>query len=229
MTVLRLSNISYAFGKRKALKDVSFTAAPGQVTMMLGTNGAGKTTLFSLIAGLLALQAGTVQGRPKNMGIVFQQPALDLELSVAQNLRYYASLHGMSASQARRRIEEVLELLGLAGRSEEVVRNFNGGHRRRVEIARALLTDPELLLLDEPTAGLDMLTRKSLVNFLHEQARARGICVLWATHLADEVLGDDQVVILRRGEVAASGPVAQIAKGQNIAEAFALISQDETV
>ncbi len=220
---LEIRTVSYAFGKRQVLKDVSFFVAPGLVTMLLGPNGAGKTTLFSLIARLLELQSGQIVGERSKLGVVFQQPAVDLELTVAQNLNYYAALHGLSKHDAARKIEELLGPLDLGTRKTEKVRNLNGGHRRRLEIARALIASPTLLLLDEPTTGLDILTRQALVSFLHGQAQERNIGVLWTTHLVDEVLPQDHMVLLRAGVVMADGNADDImrsSKTKSIAEAF---------
>ena len=139
------------------------------------------------------------------LGIVFQQPTLDLDLTVRQNLHYFARLRGLSRAEAERRIERELTRLDMAERARETVRALNGGHRRRVEIARALLHDPELLLLDEPTVGLDFPSRKAIVEHVHDLAAERGIGILWATHLIDEIRPTDDLVILHKGKVVASG------------------------
>ena len=218
---LSVRNITFGYGAQPALKDVSLEVRSGRVAFLLGPNGAGKTTLFSLICRLLALQAGEIDiaGRwlgnsgpdvLAEVGIVFQQPTLDLDLSVRQNLRYFAALRGMPQADADRRIDEELSRIGMAERSAERVRALNGGHRRRVEIVRALLCRPKLLLLDEPTVGLDAQTRRSLVSFVHAEARERGLAVLWATHLLDEAESTDDLVVLARGEVKASGAVHSV-------------------
>jgi ABC-2 type transport system ATP-binding protein len=196
--VLSISNLSHAFGARSVLKDVNLDVEPGRCTMLLGPNGAGKTTLFSLICGLLATQKGTIQceGTP---GIVFQQPALDLDLTVKQNLTYAAALHGLINTHAR--LAELLDHFAMSERASEKVRALNGGHRRRVEIIRALMTRPRLMLLDEPTVGLDIPTRKALVDLLHDLPKQHGIGILWATHLADEVWPEDRLVRLEDGHL----------------------------
>ena len=142
------------------------------------------------------------------MGVVFQQPTLDLDLTVAQNLRYFAGLHG-SARDAERRIAVELERLDLSERRGDKVRRLSG-YRRRVEVARALLHRPALLLLDEPTVGLDVPTRRSLVEHVHALARDDGIAVLWATHLIDEIAPDDEVIVLHRGRIRAAGSVGDV-------------------
>ena len=223
MTAVTVNQVSHAFGKRQVLQDVSFAVPQGRVTMLLGPNGAGKTTLFSLIAGLLAPQSGSLNVSRKNLGLVFQQSAVDLELTVAQNLAYYASLHGLSKTEASARIEQVLGPLELSARKQERVKSLNGGHRRRVEIARALLTQPQALLLDEPTTGLDIPTRKALVAYLHSEAEARNMAVLWSTHLVDEVEDGDHIVMLRQGKVVADGEmkdILQLSKSKNLTDAY---------
>jgi len=220
--ILDVSGVSFGYGRRAALRDVSFTAPSGQVTMLLGPNGAGKTTLFSLIARLLPLQGGRISicgqdlaSSPSDIlsavGIVCQQQTVDLDLTVEQNLRYYAALHGVEQREADRRIAAALERLELAERRREKVRILNGGHRRRTEIARALLTEPRLMLLDEPTVGLDIPTRRALVSFLHELVTHQDLAILWATHLSDEVAPSDHVVILSNGEVKGKGVCTALA------------------
>ncbi|GAA0597247.1 ABC transporter ATP-binding protein [Caenispirillum bisanense] len=239
--VLTLRSLSFAYGARKALDDVSFTVPRGRVTVLLGPNGAGKSTLMTLIAGLLAPPLGTITVLGHDMaraprralaqtGIVFQQPTLDLDLTVAQNLRVFAALHGLGRRIAEPRIAEELARLEMAERAGDTVRTLNGGHRRRVEIARALLHRPTLLLLDEPTVGLDVPTRARLVDHVHALARDEGLAVLWTTHLIDEVdTAADQVVVLHRGRVRAAAPVAEILCATGAADlsaAFARLTDD---
>jgi ABC-2 type transport system ATP-binding protein len=211
--ILTVENLSYAFGAREVLRDVSFTVPQGSVTLLLGPNGAGKTTLFSLIAGLLSPHSGRIT-LPKSgkagLSIVFQQPALDLDLTVQQNFTYHAGLYGLTAQETELRLVPLLQQLHLEDRRHEKVRNLNGGHRRRVEIIRALLTNPSLILLDEPTAGLDPPTRKALVDFLHKIVNTRNIAVLWATHLTDEAASDDDVIILHKGKIRCHGKVGDV-------------------
>lgn len=201
--VLTISGLNYRFGAREVLRGVSCVVEAGSCTMLLGPNGAGKTTLFSLISGLLAVQRGsiTVEGTP---GIVFQQSALDLDLTVKQNLDYGAALHGLTKEETSLRMNALLGEFGMADRKADKIRSLNGGHRRRVEIIRALMTRPRLMLLDEPTVGLDIPTRKSLVEKLHALPRETGIGILWATHLADEVWPGDRLVRLETGEAKAA-------------------------
>jgi ABC-2 type transport system ATP-binding protein len=213
---LAVEDLSFAYGDRPALTDVSFTVQPGHTTMLLGLNGSGKTTLFSLLCRLFVAKRGriVIDGRPlraagakalSQVGIVFQQTTLDLDLTVEQNLRYFAALHGMRRREAAARIDEELAVLDLAGRRKEPVRTLNGGHRRRLEIARALMHHPRILLLDEPTVGLDVDTRRMLIDKLHDRAEHDGTAMLWATHLIDEIRDDDPLIILHKGRVVADG------------------------
>ena len=214
--VLTVKNVSYYYGSKQALDDVSFDVFPGRVTALLGPNGAGKTTLFSLITRLFDAPTGRIEicGRSAAdygaaalgpLGVVFQQPTLDLDLTVKQNLRYFAALRGLKRKDADERMMRALDALDMAERIKERVRALNGGHRRRVEIARALLHGPKLLLLDEPTIGLDVPTRTAIVRHIHELARTDNIGVLWATHLFDEVEPDDDLLVLSKGRIVARG------------------------
>jgi ABC-2 type transport system ATP-binding protein len=241
LPILSISSVSHAYIREKVIDNISFGVPSGRVTMLLGPNGAGKTTLFSLIVRLLALQHGKIlidgqsietaaASEARKVGIVFQQPAIDLDLSVRQNLRYFGRLLGLATQERERRLEDELSRLGLADRAQEKVRVLNGGHRRRVEIARALMAKPGLLLLDEPTVGLDPSTRRSLVSFLHGLARGDGIGILWATHLVDEVWPEDQVIVMAKGRVAARGTPQQIlarAKRHDFGAAFEALTQEE--
>jgi ABC-2 type transport system ATP-binding protein len=219
--VLSVQGVSHSYGAQEALDDVSFEVQRGRVTMLLGPNAAGKTTLFSLIVRLLALQHGeiAIEGEPinngsterlKKVGIVFQQPAIDLDLTIGQNLAYYGRLLGLESRERELRMKEELARLQLTGRENQLTRVLNSGHRRRVEVARALMARPKLLLFDEPTVGLDPSTRRNLVSFLHQLAQKADIGVLWATHLVDEVWPEDDVVVLAKGKVAALGTARAI-------------------
>jgi ABC-2 type transport system ATP-binding protein len=235
--VLTVKNVSYWYGDKRALDDVSFDVYPGRVTALLGPNGAGKTTLFSLITRLFDAPTGRIEICGKQaaewgaralgpLGVVFQQPTLDLDLTVKQNLRYFASLRGLSRKEADELMLDALEALDMAERMGERVRSLNGGHRRRVEIARALLHSPKLLLLDEPTIGLDMPTRSAIVRHVHDLARTADIGVLWATHLFDEVKPDDDLLVLDRGRIVARGTAKEVVAetgARDIGGAFKLL------
>ena len=231
---LEIADLSFRFGSKAALNDVSFSVGLGQFKVLLGPNGAGKTTLFSLVTRLYDSAQGQIQVRGINlrddphqalaqMGVVFQQPTLDLDLNVRQNLLYHAALHGIKKADAIERIETELTRFGMLERQNEKVRQLNGGHRRRVEIARALMHNPELLLLDEPTVGLDVHSRRDIVEHVHRMAREQNIAVLWSTHLIDEIYDDDKVIILDQGKICADGTVPEVTAvtgTENIADAF---------
>jgi ABC-2 type transport system ATP-binding protein len=228
-----VNDLRYSYGAKPVLTGVTFNVMSNCCTMLLGPNGAGKTTLFSLIAGLLALQGGVVKlpnGGLGKVGIVFQQPALDADLTVKQNLSYYGGLHGLSRTATLTRIAPLAERFQLQSRLNDKVRTLNGGHKRRVEIMRALLTEPTLLLLDEPTSGLDIPTRKSLVDDLHQLASDNTLAVLWATHLVDEVRANDHLVVLSGGSVAAAGKVENViadSRTTSVAEAYLSLTADK--
>ncbi|WNV04620.1 ABC transporter ATP-binding protein [Candidatus Methylospira mobilis] len=219
--MLKVSRLSYSYGRKLALDDISFEVQSGRCTMLLGPNGAGKSTLFSLITHLYDSPQGQIEiagysllQQPcqalAKLGVVFQQPTLDLDLSVLQNLRYHAALHGLPRAEADKRIQEMLERLNVSDRRLDKVRTLNGGHRRRVEIARALLHRPALLLLDEPSVGLDVPSRRAMVDHIHALAGDSHMGVLWATHLIDEVSDRDSLIVLHQGKVRAHGSVAGV-------------------
>jgi ABC-2 type transport system ATP-binding protein len=151
-----------------------------------------------------------------------------MDLSVLQNLHYHASLHGMTRRQATARIQEELERQGMLERQNEKVRQLNGGHRRRVEIARALLHKPSLLLLDEPTVGLDVSSRKGIVEHVHALCENDNLSVLWATHLIDEIYPSDQLIVLHQGAIKAQGSVSEVCNGHSaddISQTFQQLTQ----
>lgn len=228
---LRVEGITHRYGKKVALDNVSFSLDRGTFCALLGPNGAGKSTLFNLLTGLFVPDRGTIQvggltllENPSKVltqiGVVFQQPTLDLDLTVKRNLKYYAALHGISGKDAEQRIQVALERVNMSERAGEKVRALNGGHRRRMEIGRALIHDPAALLLDEPTVGLDAATRQSITAHVHELAKDQGLTVLWATHLVDEVLPDDHVVMLHQGKICAQGLARELAGSETLQARF---------
>jgi ABC-2 type transport system ATP-binding protein len=235
---LEVEHLYHSYGARKALDDVSIRIDRGTFSVLLGLNGAGKSTLFARITRLFNARRGGIRifghelrKKPgealKRLGVVFQARTLDLDLSVWQNLLYHAALHGMAGRDARQRIEQVLAQVSLEGRAHDKARSLSGGQMRRVEIARALLHGPELLLLDEPTVGLDIEARADILQHVRTLVETQSISVLWATHLIDEVLESDHVIVLHKGTVRAQGRVSAVARAAgapNIAEAFAALT-----
>lgn len=235
-SALSIKNLSYYYGERCALNELSVDIAEGVFFGLLGPNGAGKTTLMSLLTRLLKPASGEItvfnyalNKQPnqamRNIGVVFQQSTLDFDLSVAQNLAYHGALHGIAPKEVRIRIHQELTRFDLADRQHERVRNLNGGHRRRVELARALLHRPKLLLLDEASAGLDIDTRASLNRHLRHLCRDEGIAALWTTHLIEEIHEDDQLLILNGGHSLAQGQVQTLLSEHDAKNLPALFSQ----
>lgn len=218
---LSVEGISHAYGPRRALEHVGFDVAPGRFVALLGLNGAGKSTLFALITRLFGVQAGRISifghdivSNPgealRLLGVVFQPRTLDPDLSVMQNLLYHAALHGIGRREARLRGGEVLARIALGDRADSKVRDLSGGQMRRLEIARALLHRPRLLLLDEATVGLDVKARENILGHVRRLVADEGIGVLWATHLLDEIVANDDLVVLHQGRVLAKGVVDTI-------------------
>ena len=238
---LAVRAVAKSYGKVRALAGVSLRVDPGEFVALLGPNGAGKTTLFQLLSGLFTPDSGDIEVMGHDMrkaavpalaglGIVFQQSTLDLELSVTANLMFHAGLHGLPGGQAKPRIAADLERLGLAERAGDPVRTLSGGQRRRVELARALLHEPRVLLLDEPTVGLDPASRRELLALVRRLRDQRALAVLWATHLCDEAALADRVVVLHRGaKLHDTTPAALIAEAGavDLEAAFLALTGDD--
>jgi ABC-2 type transport system ATP-binding protein len=237
---LAVDGVSHAYGRRRALADVSFAIAPATFTVLLGLNGAGKSTLFSLVTRLYGAQQGSIRVFDRDvarepgealriLGVVFQSRTLDLDLSVLQNLTYHAALHGIGKREARERAAEQLARIGLSDRAPDKVRDLSGGQMRRVEIARALLHRPRLLVLDEPTVGLDINARADILARVRALVSQDGVCVLWATHLVDEIVDTDDLIILHQGRVLAHGAVPDVLAqtgAQSVRAAFTHLTAD---
>src|ERR1700716_2508796 len=231
---LLLDNVVKTYGPIRAVDGVSLTARPGEFIALLGPNGAGKLTLFQFLAGLFVPDSGRIEVMGHDMtqdavpalarlGIVFQQPTLDLELSVTANLLFHAGLHGIPRAVAQAQIEKELARLGLAERAHDKTAQLSGGNRRRVELARALLHGPQLLLMDEASVGLDPQSRSDLIKLMLNMRAERAVAVLWATRLCDEVPDADRVIVLHRGKVLADTTPAKLvaaAGSATIEEAF---------
>lgn len=233
-SALEVRRVSHRFGAKTVLDEVSLEVPRGAFVVLLGPNGAGKSTLFALITrlydnvtGEIRILGHDVRRHPalalQQLGVVFQSRSLDGDLSVLQNLTYHAALHGIGRREGRRLGETVFSLVGLTDRARDKVRTLSGGQARRVEIARALLHDPGLLLLDEATVGLDIASRESVISIVRGLARERQVGVLWATHLVDEVDPNDRLVVLHKGRVRYSGPAVDLIaaeKADNLRSAF---------
>ncbi|WP_299508078.1 ABC transporter ATP-binding protein [uncultured Roseobacter sp.] len=227
---LRVTDLSFDYGSKKALDCVSLAVPPGRFCALLGPNGAGKSTLVSLLTRLLVAPTGDIhvaghdlRTAPRKalaeLGVVFQQPTLDLNLTVRQNLSYFGALHGLPRSEMPGRIDAALDRLDMRARGDEKARALNGGHRRRMELARALLHEPSVLLLDEPTVGLDAAARAAITDHVHNLAQ-QGLCVLWTTHLTDEVRDDDALLVLHRGQIIDAGVTGDIRGAQTLSDWF---------
>lgn len=213
-----IRQVSYAYPARPAVVDLSLEVQPGEIVALVGPNGGGKSTLMRLVATLVPLQQqGTIEvfghdvmRQPeavrRRLGVVFQAPGLDRKLTVAENIRLQAVLYGLRRPVIARRLAELLEQFALAERADERVEQLSGGLRRRVELAKALIHDPPLLLLDEPSTGLDPLARRDLWSHLRRLRDAAGTAILLTTHYLDEAEAADRVAILDRGRLVAVGP-----------------------
>ena len=231
MEGLSVTDVTFDYGARRALDAVGLTVAPGRFCALLGPNGAGKSTLFALISGLVATRRGRVAiaghdiaRQPRRalscLGIVFQAQTLDLDLSVRANLRYFGALHGMRGRALDARIDAVTDRVDMRARLGERAGDLNGGHRRRMEIARALLHRPRILVLDEPTVGLDVASRMGITRHVHDLAQDEGLAVVWATHLTDEIGDADDLVLLHRGKVLAQGAAGALRGAQTLNDWF---------
>ncbi len=233
-SALTIKTLNHNFGNLRALDNVNITLNEGDYSILLGLNGAGKTTLFSLITRLYDYQTGSIEifsnnikKNPSkalaNIGVVFQQPTVDLDLTVEQNLQYHASLHGMRKKFALDNALTELSRQNMEDILKKKIRELSGGQRRRVEIVRALMHNPKLLLLDEPTVGVDIESRKLIVKHVKSLCKEKKLAVLWATHLIDEVDQDGKLIVLHQGKVLANNLVKNIlkkTKSKNVSNAF---------
>ncbi len=229
--VLWVKNLSKSYGEVSALRGVDLCVHAGEWVALLGPNGAGKTTLLQLLTGLFAPDSGEIRVFGYDMrreahralaaiGVVFQQPSIDLDLSVRVNLWLHAAIHGIAFPQACRRIAALLGDFGLSAWARRPVRALSGGNRRKVELIRAFLPQPRLLIMDEATVGLDPSSRMALLEAVQRWRCETQGAVLWATHLVDEAERADRVVILNQGQILADAtPQALMATG-SLTEAF---------
>jgi ABC-2 type transport system ATP-binding protein len=218
---ISVRGLSHSYGSRRALDSVSFDVAPGEIFGLLGPNGGGKTTLFRILATLLPVQAGEahllgldVAAQPSRIrsaiGVTFQSPSLDRKLTVRENLATQGRLYGLSGEVLRTRIETLLARLGLVDRTGDRIESLSGGLARRVEIAKGLLHDPRVLLLDEPSTGLDPGARLDLWRYLSLLREEAGVTVLVTTHLMEEAERCDRLAILDSGRIVALGTPAEL-------------------
>jgi ABC-2 type transport system ATP-binding protein len=218
---ITIDNVRHHYGDREALAGVSCEVPEGEVFGLLGPNGGGKTTLFRILSTLLPLQSGQasilghdVAARPdavrRVIGVTFQSPSLDPKLTVAENLKFHGQLYGLSGPGLKDRADELLRRLGLADRVGEVAEKLSGGLKRRVEIAKSLLHSPRVLLLDEPSTGLDPGARHDLWRYLNQLRGETGVTVLVTTHLMEEAEHCDRLGILDRGRLVALGAPGEL-------------------
>jgi len=213
---LQIQNVSYSYGKRLALQDLNIELEAGKTLGLLGPNGGGKTTCFRLLSTLMPLQEGrvTILGLNaakaekevrRQIGVVFQSPSLDDKLTVFENLKHQGHLYGLLGASLKGKIESLLKRLGVGDRAKDMVADLSGGLKRRVEIAKCLLHDPKLLLLDEPSTGLDPVARLEMWKCLEGLRKEAGVTILVTTHLMEEAEGLDKIVILDKGKLIAEG------------------------
>lgn len=218
---LTVENVHKSYGDVRALDGVSLAIERGEFVALLGRNGAGKSTLLQLLTGVFSPDAGqiTVLGHDMgrhaiaalaDIGVVFQQQTLDLDLSVRANLLFHADLHGLPRGEAKWRMSALLEEYQLADMVSARVRTLSGGNRRRLELARARLHRPRLLLMDEATAGLDPNSRRALLAEMKRLAAVENMSIVWTTHLVDEVQHADRIIMLDKGRVLYSGTTAEL-------------------
>lgn len=219
--VIRIEDLRHSYGERQALKGVSFDVREGEIFGLLGPNGSGKTTLFRILSTLMLPTAGkaVIAGfdaarQPdevrRRIGVVFQAQSIDVKLTATENLWHQGHLYGLHGSILQERIGEMLQRVGLADRSKEKVESFSGGMQRRVELAKGLMHRPQILLLDEPTTGLDPGARRDLWQYLQELRHQERVSVIITTHLMEEAERCDRLAILSLGEVVALGTPGEL-------------------
>ena len=221
LCAVQAEGVGYSYGRKRVLENIDLRLEEGGMFCVLGPNGSGKTTLFKLISTIFALQDGeiSVAGRSlrhfptpvrRKIGVLFQNPAVDMKLTVRENLRYHGNLYGLETYDLEKRINKNLEALGVENRGGEMVESLSGGLRRRVEIAKVLLTRPSILLMDEPTTGLDPAIRAELWSIISGIRNSRKLSVLFTTHLLEEAEPADEILLLDQGHSVASGKVSEL-------------------
>ncbi len=218
---VEITNLGFSYGDRKALSDVSFSIARGEIFGLLGPNGGGKTTLFKLISTLVSLQTGDARilgfdlrrdtlALRRRLGVVFQHPSVDGKLTVAENLKHQGRLYGISGGRLRDRTAAMLGQLGLSARAGDLVETLSGGLKRRVELAKSLLHEPQLLVLDEPSTGLDPTARREFLNYLNDLRHRHGVTIVLTTHYMEEAERCDRIGVLHQGRLVAIAPPTEL-------------------
>ncbi len=216
MDIIRIENLSKSYGRIKAVDNISFKVKEGEFFSFLGLNGAGKSTTISMMCGCLSKDNGKIfidgldidkntDGIKRRLGVVFQNSVLDRPLSVRENLKIKAAMYGITGPDFQKRYDNLSELLDFGELSDRSVGKLSGGQRRRIDIARALIHDPRILILDEPTTGLDPQTRKMLWRTLDILRKEKNLTVFLTTHYMEEAADSDYVVIIDSGKIAAHG------------------------
>ena len=219
--MIRVQNLTHRYGDRVALADIGFEVREGEIFGLLGPNGGGKSTLFRILSTMMAPTSGTANiagydvGRDaaavrRTVGVVFQTQSLDKALTVEENLRSQGHLHGLSGKVLRERMEHSMERLGLTDRRKDLVETLSGGLRRRVEIAKALLHRPKVLLMDEASTGLDPAARRELSRHVESLRSKEGVTILLTTHILEEADRCDRLVLLHQGRIVAQGSPAEL-------------------
>jgi ABC-2 type transport system ATP-binding protein len=215
-----ISHLTHRYGEHEAIRDLTLSIAEREIFGVLGPNGSGKTTLFRVLSTLIPIQQGEVRilghdlrreaaAIRTQLGIVFQSPSIDKKLTVIENVIYHGRLYGLNGRDLRTRADEMLARLGLSDRRRELVEKLSGGLRRRVELATGMLHRPRLLLLDEPSTGLDPGARSDLWQYLEQVRDNDGVTIVVTTHLLDEAQRADRIAIMHKGQLAAlDTPVA---------------------
>jgi ABC-2 type transport system ATP-binding protein len=216
VAAISVDHVSHRYGARTAVDDLSLSIAEGEIFAFLGPNGSGKTTLFRLLSTLIPVQTGAVAVFGQDiagdatavrrlLGVVFQAASLDKKLTVAENLRHQGRLYGLASAELKARCEELLTAVGLQDRERDIVETLSGGMRRRAELAKCMLHRPRLLLLDEPSTGLDPGARIDLWRYLHQLRDRDGVTIVLTTHLLDEADRANRIAIMHEGRLAALG------------------------
>ncbi|HEY2523735.1 MAG TPA: ATP-binding cassette domain-containing protein [Candidatus Binataceae bacterium] len=220
-SAIEARSLGFSYGERQALAGVEFTIARGEIFGFLGPNGGGKSTLFRLLSTLVPVQSGSAhilgydlrgatQALRSRIGVVFQSPSLDGKLTVAENLAIHGNLYGMRGARLKQRAQAMLARLDVSDRADELAEALSGGLRRRVELAKALLHEPQLLLLDEPSTGLDPAARREFFNLLGHLRNSNGVTVVLTTHYMEEAERCDRIGILDQGRLVAIAPPGEL-------------------